>query len=210
MKRKDLVGQTFGELTVIEFAGFYNRHTHWNCSCSCGGEALATSCNLVRGNTLSCGCLQKRRTSEASKTHGLSKHKVYNVWRGMINRCELPNHISYSNYGGKGISVSKEWHDFETFIKDMGLPPEGRFDIDRIDNSKGYQKGNCRWITRKGNSRNTSKTVMVEWENTKQPLITLGERYGINYKCLHKRIRSGWSIEDALLVPSGGKRPKVG
>jgi len=127
----------------------------------------------------------------------------------MINRCEDPNNIMWHRYGGLGITVCPEWHDFENFIRDMGVS-EPKKDIDRIDNSKGYSKENCRWVNRSANLRNTSKTVMIEWEGKKKPLIELGEIYGINYKCLYKRIRCGWSVRDALLTPSGGKRPEMG
>lgn len=209
MKRKDLVGQRFGNLTVISFHGYRNKHTHWNCICSCGGLATVTSCNLTRGNTLSCGCIQKERASKASKTHGLSQHRCYNAWRAMISRCEDTKNIMYHRYGARGISVCNEWHKFENFIADMGVPSPKK-DIDRIDNSKGYSKENCRWVDRTTNARNTSKTIMVEWEGKTQPLIGLGEKYGLHYKCLYKRIKNGWSVGDALLTPSGSKRSKMG
>jgi hypothetical protein len=209
MKRIDLTGNKYGKLTVVSFNGYFNRHTHWNCSCSCGGRTIATSNNLVRGNTLSCGCVQKERASKASKKHGLSSHRCYNVWRSMINRCEDHNNIMWHRYGKRGISVCKEWHVFENFIKDMGIP-EPKVDIDRIDNQKGYSKDNCRWVSRKVNARNTSKTIMIEWNGKNVPMIELGETYGINYKCLYKRIKSGWNVREALLTKSGEKRSKVG
>ena len=209
MKRKDLIGQKFGRLTVVSFCGFYNKHTHWNCDCDCGGKAIVTSCNLVRKNTLSCGCIQKERTSQASKKHGLSQHSCYNVWRAMINRCENPKNNGYYRYGGRGINVCERWHKFENFVADMGISAPKK-DIDRIDNDQGYSKNNCHWVSRTENSRNTSKTIMLEWEGKILPLITLGEIYGIKYKCLYKRIRSGWSTRDALTTASGTSRPKVG
>ncbi len=61
--------------------------------------------------------------------------------------------IQYNDYGGRGITISDEWMKFENFFSDMGLCPDG-FEIDRIDNNKGYCKENCRWTTKKVNSRN--------------------------------------------------------
>ncbi len=172
--RIDLVGRKFGRLTVTDFVGFYRGHSHWECRCDCGGNAVATSCNLVRGNTMSCGCVQKMRTSLASTKHGLSRHPVYRVWRQMINRCENSKDIMFHRYGGRGIGVCAEWHVFENFIKDMGLPPKLRLDIDRIDNDDGYRKDNCRWVSRSVNSRNKSGTIRLPWEGRMVPLIDLG------------------------------------
>lgn len=56
-KLKDLVGQVFGELTVIEYAG----DMKWKCKCSCGKEVIVNRGDLKTGNTKSCGHLSKRR-----------------------------------------------------------------------------------------------------------------------------------------------------
>jgi hypothetical protein len=55
--REDLVGQTFGRLTVIAFAGMndYPRAT-WLCLCECGSNAVVAAHHLRTGDTVSCGC----------------------------------------------------------------------------------------------------------------------------------------------------------
>lgn len=85
--------------------------------------------------------------------HGMSKSKEYKCWAGFKGRCLNPENIQYKDYGGRGITVSDEWLDFKNFYSDMGECPEG-YQIDRINNNRGYCKENCRWTTRTINSRN--------------------------------------------------------
>lgn len=60
--RTNLYGQTFGRLKVVDWEG----HGKWRCQCECGNEVLVQTDNLKSGNTKSCGCLQRERSSEAS------------------------------------------------------------------------------------------------------------------------------------------------
>ncbi len=72
----------------------------------------------------------------------------------MIQRCCNPRCPSFENYGARGIGVCDTWQDFSSFLADMGERPDGT-SIDRIDNSRGYEPGNCRWATRTEQNRNT-------------------------------------------------------
>lgn len=78
---------------------------------------------------------------------GLSTSPEYQVWRNMISRCMDAANVSFDDYGGRGITVCERWLEFLNFYADMGPRPTRSHSIDRIDNDRGYEPGNCRWVT---------------------------------------------------------------
>ena len=76
----------------------------------------------------------------------------------MLQRCTNPNHDHYERYKDM---LCIEWHDFDNFLKDMGERLDGT-SLDRIDNTKGYFKENCRWATASQQIRNRSSTSLNE------------------------------------------------
>ena len=58
-KKKDLKGQRFGKLTVMEPAENQGGYTSWLCQCDCGNKKIVQTRNLLSGATKSCGCLAK-------------------------------------------------------------------------------------------------------------------------------------------------------
>ena len=59
-KRRELTGQRFGRLTVIENTGrIEDQYTVWRCRCDCGKEVLVNTRRLLRGTVSSCGCTPK-------------------------------------------------------------------------------------------------------------------------------------------------------
>ena len=103
--------------------------------------------------------------------HGLSKHPLNKIWRSMRRRCNNQSSSSYQRYGGRGISVCDEWNNFETFYRwAISNGWADGLSIDRIDNDRGYSPDNCRFASRKEQSRNRSTNVSITVNGHKEDI----------------------------------------
>lgn len=151
---KDMSGLVFGRLTVLSRNGSDTAGARWDCVCSCGSYVNTRGSALRCGGSTSCGCYNR----DIITTHNKSKSGAYKSWRAAKERCYVTTNKRYPRYGGRGIEMDDSWKDsFAKFYKDMGDRPEGT-SLDRIDNSKGYIHGNCRWATPSEQSSNREYT----------------------------------------------------
>lgn len=206
----DITGQNFGRWTVIECAG-RGKHgeLQYKCRCRCGTERILRRSSLTSGNSKSCGCLARDVSREKETTHGASGTRLYRIWAGIIQRCcNSRERYEWEKYGGRGISICDEWRNsFETFRRwalDNGYSEN--LSIDRIDVNKGYCPENCRWATvyEQNNNKRTSRKITFCGETG--TIREFSDRYGLDYSCLYARLKSGWTIEKALLTPSNNGR----
>jgi len=196
----DLTGQSFHRLTAMEFLPDDSGYSKYRWRCECGVEKTINSQAVIRGFTKSCGCYQKDGLN-SRKTHGQSgsgRTKTYNSWAGMMTRGEWGGHPSFEIYGAVGIRVDARWHDFVNFLDDMGERPTGT-SIDRIDNTKGYFPGNCRWATRLQQALNKSNTVKVKYRGEVVAVYNLCDQLGLSKPAVRARaLRRGNNYADAF------------
>lgn len=135
--------------------------------------------------------------SKAIERHGQGgphPTKTYMVWGAMIQRCTNAGRADFYRYGGRGITVSTRWRKFENFLADMGEKPEGK-SLDRIDNTQGYSRFNCRWATLSEQALNRRNTHLLTFKSKTQSLTEWARETGINRETLLSRVKLGWDID---------------
>lgn len=110
----DLIGQVFGKLTVIELDQESSGRRKWICKCSCGNTVSVREYNLKSGNTKSCGCTRKEKSSVRNLNVKQVKTRdnqggVYYFQPGEI--------ILKGNYESESYKKSSE-------VKEYKLPPK--------------------------------------------------------------------------------------
>lgn len=213
---KDLTGLKIGKLTVL---GLSEKQVAgkqlWDCLCECGNVVTYQTGVLCKKNPVqSCGCLQKEITSQRNKGNGIRNgdskkpefERVYRIWTAMKHRCENSNDSHYNLYGGRGISVCEEWHDWETFKKwsfDNGYQDD--LTIDRIDTNGNYEPSNCRWVDMQTQANNTRSNKYITYQGRTQSLADWCRQLGCDYYRVKARINAcGYTPEQAFEL---GKYP---
>lgn len=202
----DLTGKKFERLKVIDRAPSRKGQTMWNCLCKCGNTTIVSSQNLKTGHTQSCGCYNIQRATEANIKHNGVGTRLYRTWQGMKNRCYNPKCEYYPDYGGRGITVCKEWIDnFESF-QEWALTNgyEESLTIDREDNNGIYEPSNCRWVTMKIQSNNRRSNRYITVDNITHTLEEWADISGIPSRTIRNRIdKYKWNEKDAVTKQCG-------
>lgn len=204
----DLTGQRFTRWTVLGETRV-NGALFWSCRCDCGGLADVMGWTLRAGRSRSCGCLGHEETRDRLTVHGLTKHPLFSVWKGMLTRCNNPNSNSFIHYGARGIVVSAEWRDdFGQFFRDMEPTWRRGLTIERDDNDGPYSKANCRWIPKSEQARNRSFCIYFDTPQGRLTMTEAARIFGISLFALRRRVRLGWPADQLLRPPAPGGRKK--
>ncbi len=210
---RDLTGQTFGFLTMLKpsdrTAG-HGKRAIWWARCVCGKE-LEVGTDGYRNNRKpfpsNCGCKTHELRSAGRRVHGMSDHPSHWVWSSMIARCTVPTNKAWKDYGGRGITVCEQWErSFRTFWADMGPTYQSGLQIERIDNNRGYEPGNCKWATRREQMRNTRKNRMIDTPKGRMLVVEASEISGIGVTTLLYRLANDWATHELFLPPDAGNR----
>lgn len=201
----DHIGQRFGKLLVVGYAGGRNGKAEWLCICDCGRNAFVTGNSLRCKSTKSCGCLQRNSRTR----HRLSRTSFWRRWSGMKRRCLNKASKAYKNYGGRGIQVCEKWMIFENFYDDMFSTFKPHLSLDRIDNNGNYSPENCRWSTKTEQTTNTRRNSWHTVFGKQWTISQLAKNWNVPASVLGGRIRRGWAIHHALTIPVHSRGSRI-
>lgn len=173
--------------------------------CDCGSTKEVRVDGLKSGHVVSCGCYNRKISSEQKPrlTHGLRYHPLNGVWKSMKYRCYNKKCKQYKNYGGRGISICKEWkNNFKTFY-DWAISNgyEENLEIDRTYVNGNYEPGNCRFVTPEINANNKRNNIKYIYKDELLTLPQIAKRVAIGFPTLYRRINElNFSLEDAISI----------
>jgi len=204
--RTDEVGNKYGKLMVIEFAGkTKSGDSRWLCQCECGNTTIVARGDLRNESTKSCGC-------HRASAGGGYKTAEYNSWKDMKKRCYNPKAKYYHCYGERGIVICKGWLDsFVSFISDMGKKPSSDHSVERKNNDGNYSCGhceecikngwpaNCKWATTMDQGQNTRKTRLLTCNGETHGLREWSRRLNVTHRTIARRLdEQGWTMEQVV------------
>jgi len=197
MSKKDLIkiGQIYSRWTVLS----YVVGERVQCKCECGELKTIKFYSLLDGSSKSCGCLQREIAAVNGRkiltTHGESKTRLFKTWAKIHQKCNNLKCTQYKYYGGKGITVCKEWSEFTTFKKwAMENGYTDKLTIDRINGNEDYNAGNCRWATMEVQNNNKSNNIFLTINGEEKTLANWCKHYGVDYKSAWGRYSRGKEI----------------
>jgi hypothetical protein len=204
-----VAGEKFGRWEIIEEAG-RNKHgvVLWKCKCECGTIRNVPGNALRTGNSTSCGCINAEFLHNLAFKHGFSKTDLSSVYSNMRQRCYNNKHPKFLTYGARGIKICKEWLTNPTSFYNWAINSGYKkgLTLDRIDNNNNYKPDNCRWVTKKTQQNNMRTNRIITYGNKTQSLSQWATDLGLHPTSLSHRLQSGWTEEEAVSIPRGGKR----
>lgn len=136
--------------------------------------------------------------------HGLSKHPLYKVWNGMIDRCHKPDRENYKWYGVKGVVVCDEWrNDYISFYNwaiQNGYKEGLQLDKDIKGTGKLYSPDTCLFVTGNDNMRSRTDNNYIEYNGDVKIITDWARELGMSDVALYKRIKK-WGVEKAIEQP---------
>ncbi len=175
------------------------------CVCDCGTEKVVRLDQIRREVVKSCGCLLSRAAFKHGGWNGGSRTPTYRTWLTMRSRCLNANASDYDRYGGRGITICERWSDYSEFLADMGERPSESHSIDRIDPNGHYEPSNCRWATMKEQGRNRRNNRRLTHGGETLCVAEWSDRVGLSASTISRRLARGYTVEEALTIPKGGK-----
>ena len=180
--------------------------------CDCGKEKIMQLSQFCNKSIHSCGCIgiAKGKDNPYYK-HGMSKTRIFSVYRDMFNRCYNQKDVSYVHYGARGIVICDEWlgddgvKNFSRWSFENGYDenaPRGECTLDRIDSNGNYEPSNCRWVSMSVQANNKRNNNYYTIDGVTKTLSEWCREYGnLCVQSVYERLKRGMDIKTALTKP---------
>lgn len=183
--RKNLIGETYGKLTVIAFGGYRGTAILWRCRCECGRTDDYYRANLRSGNSRQCLKCGQQQFVESSRAHGMCGTPTYRTWERVIRTGE----------------VCKRWKSFENFFKDMGKRPTVNHFLVRKDSASTWRPENADWLHKTKARTRPGRGKLIRYKGRAQTLTEWAREIGISTTSLRRRMSAGWTRKEVFETP---------
>lgn len=205
------IGKRKDYLEIIDVKQ-YGRKGRVVVKCDCGTIKEMTLSRFNNPSVHSCGCIGVPKGKDSPNyKHGMSRTRIFNVYRDMINRCYNHNDVSYIHYGARGVTVCDEWlgdkgvKEFCEWSYKNGYDenaPRGQCTLDRIDHNGDYRPENCRWVSMSVQANNKRNNNYHTIDGVTKTLSEWCREYGnVCVQSVRRRIENGMDIKTALTKP---------
>ena len=175
MTKKDLrdsvIGKRYGELEILEYSHTDGSSSFYKCLChKCGNECTKRRANILNPKNISCGCHRQSERSKFGSSHA-NWEGYGGIGKGYISRLR-------SSANRRGLEIAEDltpeylWNLYlqqneKCAISGIQLSPSVKFgtrgsgnaSLDRIDNTKGYIRGNVQWVDKTINAMRLTLSV---------------------------------------------------
>lgn len=185
MKPPYLPNEVVGNFTIIKCktpntgSGL---HRVYEVRCNHCGKVFLIRSSCIKKQD-GCGCTAKENLIKRNTKHGHYHKRLYHIWYGMIKRCDNATDSNFCLYGGRGIKVCKDWHNYENFEKWAKFHNyKQTLSLDRIDVNGNYEPENCRWIAMREQATNKRNSLRTESGTSLTEMAYKNDKKGIrNY-----------------------------
>lgn len=134
---------------------------------------------------------------------GSIEDKLRNVWTKMMKRCYDSTMHNYNNYGSKGVSVCRRWHECNNFIEDvkklqnwdLKLENWNIYELDKdYFGSNVYSPDSCVWLHTAENNSYIGDAITIEFNGEQNTYVSYShaeEETGIPSSTLHRWMQEG-------------------
>lgn len=181
-------------------------------------QVLARCTNCVREHVMLEQSVKKanRKLSNRCKYcikddfHYMTRTRFYRIWFHMKFRSTDPRSPDYHRYGPHtGRGMCETWESFDVFYRDMFPTYSEDKTLERIDNSRGYSKENCRWATNMEQQANKVNNRIVRYKGEDMHLAEFCRRAGVTRAAITRHLNAGLNGDEAVAAHLACPYPKT-